>query len=91
MGALAAAGQCVGILAVLEELERHKELQAVGGAGCVCSLIEGIPEPPTIEHYVRMMRDEASRRRGAKLGEDVQRLAGDPSADGPRWQELPTI
>jgi hypothetical protein len=79
MGDLAAAGRPIDILTVVEELEHHKELQSVGDAGYVSSLMEGIPEPPSIEHYVKMIRDAASRRRAVKLGESVQRLAEDPS------------
>lgn len=78
MGDLAAAGRPIDILTVIEELERRKELQSVGDVGYVSSLMEGIPEPPSIEHYVKMMRDAAGRRRAVKLGENVQRLAEDP-------------
>jgi putative DNA primase/helicase len=41
--------------------------------------MEGILELPSIQHYVQMIRDAAGRRRAAKLGENVQRLAEDPS------------
>jgi replicative DNA helicase len=79
MGDLAAAGRPIDILTVVEELERHKELQSVGDASYVSSLIDGIPERPSIQHYVKMVREAADRRRAAKLGESVQRLAEDPS------------
>jgi putative DNA primase/helicase len=79
MGDLAAAERPIGIVTIVEELERHKELQSVGGVGYVSSLMEGILELPSIEHYVRMLRDAASRTRAAKLGEKVQSLAKDPS------------
>jgi putative DNA primase/helicase len=76
---LAASGRPIGLLTVVEELERHKELQSVGDVGYVSSLMVGILELPTIQHYVQMIRDAASRRRAAKLGAKVQAQAEDPS------------
>lgn len=79
MGDLVAAGRPIDILTVVEELDRHKELQSVGDAGYVAGLMEGVPERPSLEHYVRMIREAVDRRRAAKFGENVQRLAEDPS------------
>ena len=79
MGDLAAAGRPIDILTVVEELERHKELQRVGGAEYVSDLMNGVPERSSIQHYVKMMHEAEARRRAAKLGEDLQRLAEDPS------------
>lgn len=79
MGDLAAAGRPIDILTVVEELERHKELQSVGDVGYVASLMEGILELPSIQHHVQTFRDAAGRSRAAKLGEKVQLLAEDPS------------
>lgn len=79
MGDLAAAGRPIDIVTVVEELERHKELQSVGDVGYVSSLMEGILELPSIQHYVQMIRDAAGRSRAAKLGEKVQLRAEDPS------------
>jgi putative DNA primase/helicase len=79
MGDLAAAGKPIDILTLVEELECHKQLQSVGGAEYVSGLVDGVPERPSIRHYVEMVQEAADRRRVAKLGETAQRLAADPS------------
>ncbi len=52
----------IDMITLIEELERRKELQAIGDIGYVSSLIEGVPERPSIEHYVRIVRDKALLR-----------------------------
>ena len=69
----------IDIVTVVDELERHKELEAVGDAGYIGSLLDGVPDRPSIEHYVKMVRSSANRRRAAKVVENAQRLAEDPS------------
>lgn len=44
------------------------------------SLIDGVPERPSIKHYVRILLEYATRRRGLKAGEAMQRLADDGSS-----------
>lgn len=88
MGDLAAAGRPIDILTVVEELERHKELQSVGDAGYVSSLLDGVPERASIQHYVEMVRSNADRRRAAKIVERAQRLAADPSVSTAALAEM---
>jgi putative DNA primase/helicase len=78
MGDLVATGRPIDILTVIEELERRNELQAVGDASYVSSLLDDVPDRPSIEHYVQMVHQAAERRRVAKLVERAQRLAHDP-------------
>jgi replicative DNA helicase len=52
----------IDIVTLTEELERKKELQAIGDVGYVSSLLEGIPDRPSIEHYVKIVRDKAMLR-----------------------------
>jgi replicative DNA helicase len=59
---LAESSRPIDMITLIEELERHKELQAIGDVGYVSSLIEGVPERPSIEHYVRIVRDKALLR-----------------------------
>jgi len=82
---LAKSSHPIDMITLVEELERHKELQAVGDVAYVSSLIHGVPERPSIEHYVRIIRDKALLRdlirtaerimkrcyEGAQSGEDV--------------------
>src|ERR1700682_1806218 len=75
---LAESSRPIDMITLIAELERHKELQLVGEAEYIAGLVVGLPDRPSIEHYVKMLRDRAERRRAAKLGENVQRLAEDP-------------
>jgi replicative DNA helicase len=59
---LAESSRPIDMITLIEELERHKELTAIGDVGYVSSLIEGVPERPSIEHYVRIVRDKALLR-----------------------------
>jgi putative DNA primase/helicase len=77
MSDLAVSGRPIDILTVVEELEQHKELQSVGDVQYVSGLVDGVPDRPSIQHCVKMMRATADRR--PKIPEDAQRLAEDPS------------
>jgi replicative DNA helicase len=76
---LAESSRPIDLTTLVEELERHKQLHLAGGLGYVSGLIDGVPERTSIQHYVKMMRTDADRRRAAKLAESAQRLAEDPS------------
>jgi replicative DNA helicase len=52
----------IDMITLIEELDRHKELQAIGDVAYVTSLVEGVPERPSIEHYVKIVRDKAMLR-----------------------------
>ena len=62
-----------------QELDRHKELDLIGGLAYLTSLIDGLPERKNISHYLGIMQECAIRRRGAKAGEALHRLANDGS------------
>jgi putative DNA primase/helicase len=73
------AGHPIDMLTLQEELRVHRELDAVGGVAYIASLIDGVPERPSIQHYVQMVRMAARRRRAAKLVEKARGLTDDPS------------
>src|ERR1700740_309089 len=52
----------IDMITLIEELERHKDLQAIGDVAYVSSLVEGVPDRPSIEHYVKIVRDKALLR-----------------------------
>jgi len=52
----------VDLITLVEELDRNKELQAIGDVGYVSSLVDGVPDRPSIEHYVKIVRDKALLR-----------------------------
>jgi len=55
-------GRPVDMITLAEELDRYKEVEAVGGVAYLSSLIDGVPERPSIEHYVRIVRNKALLR-----------------------------
>ncbi len=52
----------IDIITLVEELEQKKDLQAVGDVGYISGLLDGVPDRPSIEHYVRIVRDKAILR-----------------------------
>src|SRR6202023_3566211 len=52
----------IDMITLIEELDRHKDLQSVGDVGYISSLVDGVPERPSIEHYVKIVRDKALLR-----------------------------
>jgi len=56
------SGRPVDMITLVEELDRHKEVEAIGGVAYLSSLIDGVPERPSIEHYVRIVRNKALLR-----------------------------
>src|SRR5215472_2463127 len=55
-------GRPVDLITLAEELDRRKEVEAVGGVAYLSSLIDGLPERPSVEHYVRIVRNKALLR-----------------------------
>src|SRR5512133_1863559 len=49
----------IDIITLTEELHRYKELDSVGGVAYIASLTDGVPRRPSIEHYVKIVRDKA--------------------------------
>jgi replicative DNA helicase len=59
---LAESSRPIDMITLVEELERRKELQAIGDVGYISGLVDGVPDRPSIEHYVRIVRDKALLR-----------------------------
>lgn len=59
---LAESSRPIDIITLIDELERNKELQAIGDTAYVSSLLDGVPDRPSIEHYVKIVRDKALLR-----------------------------
>jgi replicative DNA helicase len=59
---LSESNRPIDIVTLTEELLRHKELEAVGGAAYLASLTDGVPRRSSLEHYVRIVRDKAILR-----------------------------
>ena len=59
---LAESSRPIDMITLVEELDQHKELEAVGDVVYVSSLIDGVPERPSIAHYIKIVRDKALLR-----------------------------
>jgi replicative DNA helicase len=59
---LAMTGYPIDMLTVVDSLQKSNKLESVGGAGYVSSLIDGVPDRPSIEHYVKTVLDSSQRR-----------------------------
>jgi len=59
---LAESSRPIDIITLVEELEQNKDLQAIGDVAYVSSLLDGVPDRPSIDHYVRIVRDKAILR-----------------------------
>jgi replicative DNA helicase len=77
IGELVNAGKNVDIVTLAEELQRHRELSSIGGAAWLASLTEGLPRRPSIEDYVRIVKDKSLLRQAIAESGRVGALAGD--------------
>jgi len=59
---LAESSRPIDLITLVEELDRHKELEAIGDAAYVSGLLDGVPDRPSIEHYIKIVRDKALLR-----------------------------
>ena len=79
--ALQDSGRPVDMITLVEELNRHNEVEAIGGVAYLSSLIDGVPERTSIEHYVRIVREKSVLRFLAHEAEDIQYSACSREAD----------
>jgi replicative DNA helicase len=59
---LAESSRPIDMITLVEELERNKDLEAIGGHGYIADLTIGVPHRPSIEDYVKIVRDKAMLR-----------------------------
>ena len=59
---LAESSRPIDLITLAEEHDRHKELQSIGDVGYLSSLLDGVPDRPSIEHYIKIVRDKALLR-----------------------------
>ncbi|HWG17572.1 MAG TPA: replicative DNA helicase [Acidobacteriaceae bacterium] len=79
--ALMEQGHGVDLTTVRAELERRRELDAVGGAGYIAYLTEGIPRNFSIESYVKIVKDKSLLRQLMSIFHDGVTRASDQSED----------
>ncbi len=59
---LSESSRPIDLITLCEELDRTKELESIGDVGYVSSLLDGVPDRPSIEHYVKIVRDKSLLR-----------------------------
>ena len=62
MAELKDAHRAIDIVTLAEELARRKEVEAIGGVAYLASLTEGLPRRPSIDEYVRIVKDKSLAR-----------------------------
>jgi len=62
MAELAADGRAIDIVTLTDALQSHQEVDAVGGRPYLFSLTECLPRRPSIEEYVRIVKEKAQAR-----------------------------
>jgi replicative DNA helicase len=61
----------VDMITLIDELNLHRDLQAIGDVAYVSGLIEGVPDRPSIISYIDIVRDRAQQRGILRLCEVV--------------------
>ncbi len=59
---LAESSRAIDHLTLAEELQRHGEFEPIGGYAYISGLLDGVPDRPSIEHYIKIVRDKALLR-----------------------------
>jgi len=59
---LADSSRSIDLITLAEELGRYGELETIGGAAYITSLLDGVPDRPSIEHYIKIVRDKSLLR-----------------------------
>lgn len=57
------SGRPVDVVTLPEELSIRRELAAVGDYGYISGLLDGVPDRPSIRHYVRIVREKSAQRK----------------------------
>ena len=75
--------QGIDLVTLTEELHRHGELEASGGAPYLASLVDGVPKVTNVQHYARIVKEKAVLRNLIHATHNIQQKAfeGDDGAD----------
>lgn len=74
-------GRAVDLITVIEELDRRKELQAIGDRPYLFSLTEDLPHRLNVEEYVRIVKDKSLLRQLMLICQTSMARAADQSED----------
>jgi replicative DNA helicase len=63
MQCIAEDGRPIDSVTLVAELRERRELEAVGGHEYISSLLDGVPDRPSIRYYVKIVREKAAQRK----------------------------
>lgn len=61
----------VDLLTLTERLRNRNELESVGGASYIASILNSVPTAANIEHYIRIVREKAILRKLIDVSSDI--------------------
>jgi len=67
--------QAIDLVTLTDELARHNELEAAGGAAYLAQLVDGVPRVSNVEHYARIVREKALLRNLVHTAHSIQQRA----------------
>jgi replicative DNA helicase len=59
---LSDSSRSIDLITLAEELAKNGELESIGGAAYITGLLDGVPDRPSIEHYIKIVRDKSLLR-----------------------------
>lgn len=83
METLTEASSVIDLVTLKNELQRSGDLDAVGGAAYIASLVDGVPKSGNIEYYARIVREKSILRNVIDAGNRMIQLSyqGEGSAE----------
>lgn len=69
----------IDMITIIHYLEGQGDLEAIGGAAYISSLVQGVPDRPSIRHYIDILKDKSLRRQILYMGNRLAMMAVDPS------------
>ena len=68
-------GKPVDLVTVSEMLMKYKRLDDIGGMDYLTKLVNSVPSTSSAVYYAETIRSKAIKRRGAEIGERIQRIS----------------
>jgi replicative DNA helicase len=73
--------QPIDLVTLTEQLQRANELEGVGGASYLASLVDGVPRISNVEHYARIVKEKAVLRSLIHASHSIQQQAMEAEDD----------
>jgi len=76
--------QPIDLITLTNKLKEKKQLDAVGGAGYISTLVNAVPSAANIVHYAKIIADKSLLRKLIESSGDITKLAYDEKEDTSR-------